>query len=206
MTSTNGFVWPTKGPVTCDDFVADYKCGHGLHGLLWGEGVGALLNWDSNAVWLVVRVDADKIMYGKGDMIGKCKFPDGVVVCCGTVEQATEYIISNGGAGRAVAGAKATAGYSGTATAGDRGTATAGDSGTATAGYSGTATAGDSGTATAGYRGTATAGDRGIICIRWWDDANIRYRLVVGNVGENGIKENTKYRLNNQHQFVEVTT
>ncbi|WP_454862501.1 DUF7666 domain-containing protein [Paraburkholderia fungorum] len=96
----------------------------------------------------------------------------------------------------------ATAGYRGTATAGDRGTATAGDSGTATAGYRGTATAGDSGTATAGYRGTATAGDSGEIRIRWWDEANDRYRTVIGYVGEDGIEPNVAYRLDDNHKFI----
>ena len=40
MTSHNGFVWPTNGPVSCPDWRDDYSCGHGLHGLLWGEGDG----------------------------------------------------------------------------------------------------------------------------------------------------------------------
>jgi hypothetical protein len=115
-------------------------------------------------------------------------------------------------------GGTATAGYDGTATAGDGGTATAGDGSTATAGYGGTATAGhlgtatagdggtatagDHGTATAGHRGTATAGDFGTIVVRWY--GGMRSRLSVAYVGENGIKANTPYRLNDAHEFVEV--
>jgi len=120
-----------------------------------------------------------------------------------------------GDSGTATAGDRgtATAGYRGTATAGDRGTATAGDSGTATAGYRGTATAGyrgtatagDSGTATAGDRGTATAGDSGELRIKHWDDKAERYRTKVAWVGEDGIKANTPYRLDDNGNFFEVT-
>jgi hypothetical protein len=107
---------------------------------------------------------------------------------------------------------------------GGRGQATAsGDLGQATAsGYLGQATAsGYLGQATAsGYRGQATAsGDRGqathtgkgvamglgadavvsgkdgacLVCT-WWDDAANRPRVVVGYVGEDGIKADTWYR------------
>jgi hypothetical protein len=112
-----------------------------------------------------------------------------------------------GYSGSATAGGSgsATAGDSGTATAGDSGTATAGYRGTATAGYSGTATAGDSGTATAGDSGTATAGYRGELRIRFFDAKNERYRTAIAYVGENGIKANTKYRLDENNAFVEVT-
>ena len=48
---------------------------------------------------------------------------------------------------------------------------------------------------TAGYRGTASAGDGGIIQIKWWDGA--RYRIAVAYVGEDGIKPNTPYRVEN---------
>jgi hypothetical protein len=126
-----------------------------------------------------------------------------------------------GDSGTATAGDRgtATAGDSGTATAGDRGTATAGDRGTATAGYSGTATAGDSGTATAGDSGTATAGDRGtatagysgtatagedgVIVILRWDGVAGRYRRVIGEVGQNGIKANVPYVLDESGKLIE---
>ena len=38
------------------------RCGNGLHGLLWGEGDGTLLNWAPDARWLVVEVDASTIV------------------------------------------------------------------------------------------------------------------------------------------------
>jgi len=101
-------------------------------------------------------------------------------------------------------GGTATAGDGGTATAGYRGTATAGDGGTATAGYRGTATAGDGGTATAGDGGTATAGDGGEIRIRYYDSKHDRMRTRVGYIGEDGLKANTPYRLNDKNEFEEV--
>ena len=111
-----------------------------------------------------------------------------------------------GDGGTATAGYRgtATAGYMGTATAGDMGTAAAGDMGTAAAGYRGTATAGDGGTATAGYRGTATAGDGGTLIVKYWDKDAERYRIVVGYIGEAGLKPNVKYKLDDNHQFIEV--
>ena len=95
-------------------------------------------------------------------------------------------------------------GARGTATAGYRGTATAGYRGTATAGESGTATAGESGTATAGNYGTATAGNYGEIRIQWWDSKAQRYRTKIGYVGEDGIKPDTAYRLNDNHELEKV--
>lgn len=106
----------------------------------------------------------------------------------------------------------AIAGYDGIATAGDGGTATAGYKGTATAGYRGTATAGaygkatagTGGTAIAGDKGTATAGHKGRIEIEWFDLVTTRYRKAVGYIGENGLKPNTAYKVDDQGKFVEV--
>ena len=98
----------------------------------------------------------------------------------------------------------ATVGYKGTATVGDGGTATVGDYGTATVGDYGTATVGDYGTATVGDGGTATGGENAELRIRWFDYGAGRYRTEIAYVGENGIKPNVAYRLNDEHRFVEV--
>ena len=226
LTSHNGFIWPTIGPVKCDDWDSKLKCGNGLHGLLWGVGNGSLLNWSPDAKWLIVRVATSDIV----TINDKVKFPHGEVVHCGARKSATDFLIANGapnpndivGAfitvgdkmsatagyyGTATAGdsGTATAGEKGTATAGEKGTATAGDYGTATAGYGGTATAGDygtatagnGGTATAGYYGTATAGDSGTIMIKWWDTKKNRCYTAIGYVGEDGIEPNVAYRVKN---------
>ncbi len=156
MTSHGGFVWPTSGPVACDDFDPSPVCGGGLHGLLWGEGAGALLNFAPDAVWLVFEAAADSVV----ELNGKIKVPSATVVKCGDRHEVTAWLAERA-PGRAIVGASVTAGDRGAATAGDRGAATAGYRGTATAGYRGTATAGYGGTATAGYGGTATAGAYG---------------------------------------------
>ena len=205
MTSHGGFKWPKRGPVSAPDWIDNFQCGNGLHGWLWGEGDGTLGHVDTpKAKWLVVRVIASEVRHGAGHLIGKCKFPRGYVVHCGDRKSATEYIMKHGASGKAVIGATATAGDYGTATAGHGGTATAGDYGTAMAGNGGTATAGDYGTATAGHGGTATAGDKGTICIQYYDAQSERYRIAIAYVGENGIKPNRKYKLNDSHEFVEV--
>jgi hypothetical protein len=99
--------------------------------------------------------------------------------------------------------ATATAGDRGIATAGNGGTASAGDRGTASAGYRGTASAGNGGTASAGIHGTVSASDQGRLSLLWWDHTNYRYREEIAYVGENGIEPNVKYKLDNQHNFVE---
>ena len=73
--------------------------------------------------------------------------------------------------------------------------------GTATAGYRGTATAGNGGTATAGDYGTATAGNGGALIIEYSD--GIRPRVLVGYVGEDGIKPNVAYKISDG-KFVEA--
>ena len=184
LTSYDGFRWPESGPVSAPDWNCAPVCGGGLHGLLWGEGDGSLLNWNPDARWLVVRADKGSVV----DLGGKVKFPRGEVMFCGARDAAAAYIVANGGSGRNIAGA----------------IVTAGNRGTATAGYGGTATAGDGGTATAGDRGTATAGDGGTVIIRRWDTAKSRYRVAVSEVGDGALKPKTKYRLNDKHEFEEV--
>ena len=221
MSAYGGFVWPESGPVECPDWDPEPECGNGLHGALWGEGDGNLLDWSEDARWLVIEVPAHTVV-DIVDLGGKVKFPRGNVVYCGDRQGAAAYIQRPGRAviggtataghggmaaagryGEATAGryGTATAGDCGTATAGRYGTATAGDRGTATAGVRGMATAGDHGTATAGYYGTATAGiggiatagEGGVIQLAWWDGT--RRRVAVGYVGEDGIRAGVAYRV-----------
>ena len=127
LTSHEGkFKWKEKGVVKALDWKPVADCGNGLHGLLNGEGDGSLLNWDTSAKWLVVEVDADRVV----DLQGKVKFPEGKVVFCGTRFEATNFLASKLTGSHGIAGYQATAGYMGTATAGYMGTATAGDRGT----------------------------------------------------------------------------
>jgi len=205
LISWGEFQWPSSGPVECSDWDPTPECGHGLHGLLWGEGNGDLLNWDSDAKWLVVEVESDEIV----DLRGKVKFPRGNVVYCGERDKAINLIASKAPSGSVIVGRRVTvgdygtasAGEGGSATAGDCGTATAGNYGTATAGYRGTASAGDCGTASAGNGGTVSAGEGGMISIKWFDGN--RVRLLTGYIGEDGLKPDTPYRVECE-KFVEV--
>ena len=178
LTSYGGFQWPAAGFVQAPDFEATYDCGHGLHGLLEGQGDGEYLDWSLDARWLVVEVEERLLLTEQGELCDKCKFPEGNVVHCGTQASALEYlqqhgidpngcvgtIITVGDRGAAIVGdyGTATAGNFGTATAGECGCATAGDQGIAIVGAGGIAIAGDCGRALAGDYGIATAGDQGI--------------------------------------------
>jgi hypothetical protein len=105
-------------------------------------------------------------------------------------------------------GHAAATGDSGHAAAtGDSGHAAAtGDSGHAAAtGDSGHAAAtGDYGAAFAGFGGRAKAGAAGAFAIAWYDQKAERARLVVGTPGENGIKPDTWYSVNDAGELVEV--
>jgi hypothetical protein len=181
-TSYGGFQWPKSGPVKCPDWKKRAECGNGLHGLLWGEGNGSLLNWSEGAAWLVVRIkESDAVQIGD-----KIKVPSGVVEFFGKADDAVALIQKYAPAGKAIV----------------RGTATAGDGGTATAGDGGTATAGDGGTATAGVRGTATAGVGGCIAILYWNGE--KCRRAVFEVGENGVEPNQPYQVNADGKPVKV--
>ena len=113
-----GFQWPKSGVVKCTDWLPKKSCGNGLHGLKWGVGDGSVLNWNEDAVWMLVAVMDKSII----DMGNKVKFPSCRVVFCGQRHDAVKFITEYAPGGSAI--------VSGTATAGDRGTATAGDSGT----------------------------------------------------------------------------
>ena len=108
MTSHGGFRWPESGPVAAPDWSPVAECGRGLHGLLWGEGDGSLLDWSDDARWLVVEVPAGSTV----DLAGKVKFPRGEVVFCGDRLGATSMIAARRPG--AIVGGTATAGYEGT--------------------------------------------------------------------------------------------
>ena len=198
-TAYGGFKWPDSEKVTCEKWVAEKECGNGLHGFNKGVGNASLADYSEGNIWKVVEVSNNGLI----DLGGKVKFKSGYVIYSGDLKTAAQ-IIKTVFPNEAVIGCTATAGYRGTATAGDSGTATAGDSGTATAGYRGTATAGDRGTATAGDSGTATAGDRGVLIITYYDNKKSSYKRKIALVGDNGIKPNVKYRLNDKAEFQEV--
>lgn len=190
FTSRDGFTWPAEigAEVSAPDWEKTAECGNGLHGWLYGQGDHSCVShWqEADAKWLVLEVPSAEII----KLDGKCKFPRAVVRFIGGMSDAADFIIANepNAAKKPVIGAKVNAG----------------DHETAVVAGLGTATTGDYGTATAGKSGTATAGHQGEIRIRWWDAEASRNRTAIAYVGEDGIKPNTKYRLNDQHQFEEA--
>jgi hypothetical protein len=165
LTSRNNFIWPEKGPVEAPDFEPTFKCGHGLHGLLWGAGSPGYLEGDT---WLCVLVDADSdnLMTGQGELTDKCKFRAALDVSVGELSEIIGNIQRYAPAGTLInfaiqgGGDKSTqtAGDESTQTAGNLSTQTAGNLSTQTAGYKSTQTAGNWSTQTAGYWSTQTAG------------------------------------------------
>ena len=222
LKSYNDFQWPESGPVVCPDWNEKANCGNGLHGWLWATGDYSLKEKHPQAKWLVVEVESDSVI----DLGGKVKFQQGNVIFCGTFRQAYDLAmkwfwsiqakVNTTTATKEKEHASAS-GYSGHASAsGHSGHASAsGYSGHASAsGYSGHASAsGDYGHASASGRygaacvlsnkGKVSCGELGSIILTYWDGS--RFRHVVGYEGENGIKSGKIYRLNDNHEFEEVT-
>jgi hypothetical protein len=88
MTSSHDgkFVWPRSGHVEAPDWDPKPECGHGLHGLAWGQGDWSLLSSATDAVWLVVEVETSSIVHIDKS---KVKFPKGNVVFAGSRVEAT---------------------------------------------------------------------------------------------------------------------
>jgi hypothetical protein len=63
-------------------------------------------------------------------------------------------------------------------------------------------TAGDDSTLTAGNQSTLTAGDGSRLSCEYWDGNKMR--LATAYVGENDIKPNQAYKVNNKGEFYEV--
>ncbi len=219
-TSFGGFRWPEFGPVECTDWIDNDAWGHGLHGLPWGCGDGNRLSWKPDAIWLVIETPWEETrVFG-----GACKFPCGKVVYSGSQLGAITYLDNHGCGDKPVVGSVRIAGDHATAVTGDRGRATAGLAGTAIAGewgyaetgswgcsiagYGGHSKTGFGGRAIAGYGGDAAAGENGMIAIETWDGDRYggRPRLVIGYIGEGGLKPDIKYKLDRRNRFISADT
>ena len=231
QTSYGGFIWPTEigTIVTCQDWNEEAKCGNGLHGLLDGFGDYSLLSEHFDAIWQIVEVDRDKCI----ELDGKVKFQSCKLVYSGTMAVAltkmSDYqidlliesnsIISSKLAASSYRDSKlaasgessklAASGYNSKLAASGYNSklAASGEfSKLAASGYSSQlAASGEFSIAIcAGLNGIASAGENGCIALTWWDDTKSSYRIEVGYIGENGIKPNTPYRLNDEHKFEEA--
>ena len=177
QSSYGGYLWPQSGLAACDDWDPTPTCGHGLHGLLWGEGDGTLLSWSPGAKWLVVEVNAADVVAIDS---AKVKFSAGVVVYCGTRYEATRLVAAHAPAGTKIVGLIASVPDHAQHEGADRATVSG------------------------GYGATVSGGECGLIAVKWWDDQAHRYRLAVGYIGEDGIEANTKYRVEGRGKLVKV--
>ena len=166
-----GFVWPLEvgALVRPEKWDPTRICGDGLHGLLHGRGNGKLLDWSSDAKWLVVE-GLESIIY-LGEKV-KCK--SAIVRHVGDRKSATDFIrkhtaasfivgvtITGGDLATLTGGERATltGGYRATLTGGDDATLTGGELATLTGGELATLTGGAGATLTGGYRARLTGGD-----------------------------------------------
>ena len=120
LRSYGGFQWPESGEVSAPDWQPTAQCGHGLHGLLWGEGDGDLLHWEESAVWQVVETSQSELI----DLQRKVKFKSGFVVHSGTRKTATDFLVSHLCRAASVVGCSLTGGNWSTLTGGDWSTLT----------------------------------------------------------------------------------
>ena len=214
--SAYGFVWPLEeGAIAvAPDWDPAPECGGGLHGLPGGRGDAWLLDWSSNAVWLVVEALGAVV-----DLDGKAKTERARVVHVGDQHTATRWLQDHGAVGPIV-GATVTGGDWATVTGGDRATVTGGDRATVTGGdratviggygatviggYGATVIGGYGATVIGGVGATVTGGKGAVLICRWNDHGRNTFDVAVACVGEGGILPGVAYRVDGQGQFVTV--
>lgn len=186
MTSHGGFQWPTAGPVQAPNWTPGLaKCGNGLHGLLLGRGN---LNYcQRTEKWVVAAVNESECVWVDGN---KVVFPRAWVVFVGPWYDALFYLLN----------AREKAGWT--------------PEKYASGNYSQSASSGNSSqSASRGNYSVAFAmgncckvrgSEHAMLMLTWFDTYSILTRIVVAYVGEDGIKPDTWYRLNSEHQFEEV--
>jgi len=182
FTSYNNFQWPKSGQVKADDFKPTSECGNGLHGLRIGQQDPGV--WYDDGIVLLLQVPASTIIDLEDN--DKCKFPECKIVMSGNMNEITNYLykknINIEGLYRRTQISNKSEKWIG------------GD-------YS-ALTAGNDSALTAGYGSTLTAGDGSRLSCEYF--AGHKYRLATAYVGENNIKPNQAYKLNDQGEFYEV--
>ena len=175
MKSYGGFQWPGVGGVAvADDWDASPTCGGGLHGWLNGVGDASCQSWSKSPDAKWLVLSVDTETLV--DLWGKVKFPEAEVVHVGDKKSAGDVILATGFIGPVIGA-------------------------TVTGGDDATVTGGNYAMVTGGHRATVTGGHGAILLLSFY---SARKRVVTAYVGENGIKPNTPYRLNEVHEFEDV--
>ena len=211
LTGYGGFPWPESGPVTAperwnpewgkqpDDLILGYgldiQCGGGLHGISEIDDDWGMLNWDIGAQAMIVATDATKLI-----RVGaKIKFQFGIVERLVSLAQGIcQMFCTKERIDKLVESIKSDCpDYSQLAASGHSSQlAASGD-------YSKLAASGHSSVVIAASpNSSAKAGNNGVIALSWSDGT--RPRITVGYIGENGIKADTTYKLDNQGNLIEA--
>jgi len=182
FTSYNNFQWPKSGQVKADDFKPTSECGNGLHGLRIGQQDPGV--WYDDGIVLLLQVPASTIIDLEDN--DKCKFPECKIVMSGNMNEITNYLYKKNINIEGLYQRSQLSNKSEKWIGGDFSKLTAGD---------------DS-TLTAGNQSTLTAGDGSRLSCEYWDGNKMR--LATAYVGENDIKPNQDYKVNNKGEFYEV--
>lgn len=175
--------------VEATDFNGEKVCGGGLHGWPWGWCLGEGMDYSIiDDLWLVLAADSSMVI-GELDGGGKCKCKIASVVYRGPFAGA--WALINSGRHRLIDAMSKDSTAKEIASGYQSKAASSGD-------YSTAASSGDSGIAAAiGRSSYAKAGPLGLIIVTEWIESEKRYRAVIGNIGEAGIKADTWYSAKN---------
>ena len=198
-----GFLYPSGvgSPVEPDSWNPEPNCGGGLHGWPWGFGLGEGQDYDLNDVWLVLGAKPEDVV---GELEGglKAKCRHATIRYDGSFAGAMEFI-RDGFHTCIVEMARVTVpvGAPPTPTASDMPRASLAASGyssrLAASGDSSqlAATGENSVVASTGLYGRAKVGENGVFALTHWLGTGKGYGMLVGKVGENGIKADTWYTI-----------
>ena len=196
--SYQGYQWPESGDVTAPDWQPTKECGHGFHGWLWGAGDWKLKSECHAPWWYVLEVEESSLI----DLGGKVKFPkckivsrfrhwrEAMAVIRERLKNEAQGVLQSIATNyKEIASATGNSGHASATGSSGHASAT-GDFGHASA-------TGDFGWSIAGYGGKAKANANGVLTLLWIDEKAKRPRVVVGYVGEDGIKADTWYCVEN---------
>jgi len=161
----------------------------------------AIAGWDSKATvgkhGLAFAKNHEAIAGEQGVAISKYGSVTTGVFGCAFTTYGHEAKAGHGGVARTDEFGRSEVAGNGVATTDDFGTAICGQRGVSLAGANGTAIAGEVGVAYARQDGKVMAAERGVLLLVHHDE------IKIAKVGENGIKANTPYQLDDEGNFIE---